>query len=417
MTDYIIGLNLARDEYNKDQEIVGMRDKLGIMTPSAETPEKFVEGAEEGSIVKNTLGKVYQNDSGEVKGQTAIYQIKPGDTLSEIALKHKMSVPQIINLNKDNPAIKTKDLIYAGGTITIAKPEVRSSSGLSAEGAKIGVGGQAFDVEKIMSSLSSKYKVPYKLVKSVAQRESNINPFVKAGDAGTAFGMMQVRNLALKDVNTFYTKKGLLDSPITIGQLNPNNPNFDLSKSIEAGVAYLALTRDKYKAKGNYEMAAMYNGGPRGLFKKAAKNYAHAVSENAEIIQEYEDPYGVNMPTKSFPPIKSLGIGNLEEVYKDAISAVGVNPDLLKTAKNRLQGNYEEEPEFLKESKPIVLEDIIQDESLISEIESIQNSLKKLKEQQLDPSFKEKAIRILNDSLRLLGAQDMTGFNSGGFMR
>ena len=45
MTDYIIGLNLARDEYNKDQEIVGMRDKLGIMTPSAETPEKFVEGA------------------------------------------------------------------------------------------------------------------------------------------------------------------------------------------------------------------------------------------------------------------------------------------------------------------------------------------------------------------------------------
>ena len=43
MTDYIIGLNLARDEYNKDKEIVGMRDKLGIMTPSAETPEKFVE--------------------------------------------------------------------------------------------------------------------------------------------------------------------------------------------------------------------------------------------------------------------------------------------------------------------------------------------------------------------------------------
>ena len=128
-----------------------------------------------------------------------------------------MSIAQIMNLNEDNPAIKTKDLIYAGGTITIAKPEVRSSSGLSAKGAKIGVGGQTFDVEKIMSNLSNKYKVPYKLVKSVAQRESNINPFVKAGDAGTAFGMMQVRNLALKDVNTFYTKKGLLDSPITIG--------------------------------------------------------------------------------------------------------------------------------------------------------------------------------------------------------
>ena len=413
MTDYIIGLNLARDEYNKDQEIVGMRDKLGIMTPSAETPEKFVEGAEEGSIVKNTLGKVYQNDSGEVKGQTTTYQIKPGDTLSEIALEYKMSVPQIMNLNKDNPAIKTKDLIYAGGTITIAKPEVRSSSGLSAKGAKIGVGGQTFDVEKIMSNLSNKYKVPYKLVKSVAQRESNINPFVEAGDAGTAFGMMQVRNLALKDVNAFYTKKGLLDSPITIGELNPSSPNFNLSKSIEAGVAYLALTRDKYKAKGNYEMAAMYNGGPRGLFKKAAKDYAHGVSENAEIIQEYEDPYGVNIPNKTFTSIPALGIGDLEVVYKDAISAVGVNPDLLMTAKNRLQGKYDEEPEFLKNSKPIVLDEIIEDESLILEIEDIQNSLKKLREQQLDPSLREKAIQILNDSLKLLGTQKM----SGGFMK
>ena len=55
---------------------------------SAETPEKFVEGAEEGSIVKNTLGRIYENDSGEVKGQTTTYQIKPGDTLSEIALKN-----------------------------------------------------------------------------------------------------------------------------------------------------------------------------------------------------------------------------------------------------------------------------------------------------------------------------------------
>ena len=83
------------------------------------------------------------------------------------------------------------------------------------------------------------------------------------------------------------------------------------------------------------------------------------------------------------------------------------------TAKNRLQGKYEEEPEFLKDSKPIVLDEIIEDEGLILEIEDIQNSLKKLREQQLDPSLREKAIKILNDSLKLLGTQEM----SGGFMR
>ena len=87
------------------------------------------------------------------------------------------------------------------------------------------------------------------------------------------------------------------------------------------------------------------------IAKKAAKDYAHAVSENAEIIQEYEDPYGVNIPNKTFTSIPALGIGDLEVIYKDAISAVGVNPDLLMTAKNRLQGKYEEEPEFLKDSK------------------------------------------------------------------
>ena len=50
------------------------------------------------------------------------YQIQSGDTLTQIARRANMTIKQLLKLNEDNPAIKTKDLIYAGGNIKLSRP-------------------------------------------------------------------------------------------------------------------------------------------------------------------------------------------------------------------------------------------------------------------------------------------------------
>ena len=122
-----------------------------------------------------------------------------------------------------------------------------------------------------MYDLSQKYDLPFELVMAVGQKESGLNPYTVAGDAGTALGLMQVRGLALKDVNDHY---GL---NITRDEQNPKSKNYDIRKSIESGVAYLALQKEKYGAKTDEEMLAQYNGGPTGMKKKAARDYASSV--------------------------------------------------------------------------------------------------------------------------------------------
>mgnify|MGYP003326508611 CR=1 FL=1 len=139
MTDYIIGLNLARDEYNKDKEIVGMRDKLGIMTPSAETPEKFVEGAEEGSIVKNTLGRIYEND----------ILTKEVDRYSKEFIDKKRAFGElghpdgpVVNLERVShmiTSLKSEGKNFIGEAKIMDTPYGKIVKGLIDEGAQLGV--------------------------------------------------------------------------------------------------------------------------------------------------------------------------------------------------------------------------------------------------------------------------------------
>ena len=80
---------------------------------------------------------------------------------------------------------------------------------------------------------------------------------------------MQVKT-SIKDVNqgvwSKYNKR----------TAEPKSKEYDIRKSIESGVAYLALQRDRYGADPTdyYRMLAQYNGGPTGLKKAQAKKYA-----------------------------------------------------------------------------------------------------------------------------------------------
>lgn len=49
-------------------------------------------------------------------------QIKSGDTLGELALQFDTSIDELLNLNVDNPSVRSADLIIAGGSLNIPEP-------------------------------------------------------------------------------------------------------------------------------------------------------------------------------------------------------------------------------------------------------------------------------------------------------
>lgn len=72
------------------------------------------------------------------------YKIPEGDSLSKIAAANKTTVEAIMEANKGNPAIRTRDLIFAGGTIDVpggeATPEENPALGIvGATGPKEGM--------------------------------------------------------------------------------------------------------------------------------------------------------------------------------------------------------------------------------------------------------------------------------------
>ena len=50
---------------------------------------------------------------------TKSYEIKPGDTLSRLALDNSTTVDAIMDLNRGNRAIRDRNTIYAGGIIKL----------------------------------------------------------------------------------------------------------------------------------------------------------------------------------------------------------------------------------------------------------------------------------------------------------
>jgi soluble lytic murein transglycosylase-like protein len=98
---------------------------------------------------------------------------------------------------------------------------------------------------------SRKFDLDSKFVKAIIQKESNYEPFA-VGDNGTAFGLMQVRWPAFRDIRAHQQIPFSFDDMVA-----------DPEKQIWAGTAYLATIRDVHGAEGKEEMARMYNGGPK----------------------------------------------------------------------------------------------------------------------------------------------------------
>ena len=281
MTDYLAGLNRSRQNYIDSR--TGQDTGISLSGLGAPTPRKVTEFIAENTdnpvaIAQNML---YDRDNADYAGDTFQYELRSGDTLSELALKYNMSVPEILRLNKDNPAIRDKDMIYAGGTINLTKPKdtdiiIPTATDDRFEGSNLNV---------IMNDLSKKYDLPYNFIKAVATQESGLKYRKGALDEE---GIMQVRPIALKDVNKYY--KEFKGNPITMDQLTKDSGSYNIQRSVEAGVAYLAMLRDKYGAESLKDIATMYNGGPNAVRSgnKKANNYANSVLSLMEGIEPFK---------------------------------------------------------------------------------------------------------------------------------
>ena len=125
---------------------------------------------------------------------------------------------------------------------------------------------------------------------------------------------MQVRPIALEDVNAYYDEfKG---NPITMEQLTKGSGTYNIDRSIEAGVAYLAMMRDKYGAKNLKEVAAMYNGGPNAV--RSGNKQANTYSNSVLAIMETVEPF--KFSDKSVASIE-IGKGtDLESQTKEVLT-------------------------------------------------------------------------------------------------
>ena len=210
-------------------------------------------------------------------------------------------------------------MIYAGGTINLTKPKDTDIIIPTITDDRFEEG----NLNVIMYDLSKKYDLPYDFIKAVATQESDLKYAEGADDEK---GIMQVRPIALKDVNAFY--KEFDGNPITMEQLTKGSGSYNIQRSVEAGVAYLAMMRDKYKAESLKDMATMYNGVPNAVRSgnKKALNYANSVLNIMETIEPFK-----------FDSFK-------EDNIKDSEI-----PDAFKDSQEDMFGAFTGSPELIKE--------------------------------------------------------------------
>ncbi len=317
--DYLAGLNRSRQNYIDSR--TGQDTGISLSGLGAPTSQKVTEFMAENTddpvaVAQNML---YERDDADYAGDTFKYELRSGDTLSDLALKYNMSVNQILKLNQDNPAIRNKDMIYAGGTINLTKPKDTDIIIPTTTDDRFEEG----NLNVIMNDLAKKYDLPYNFIKAVATQESGLKYRKGALDEE---GIMQVRPIALKDVNKYY--KEFKGNPITMEQLTKGSGSYNIQRSVEAGVAYLAMLRDKYGAESLKDIATMYNGGPNAVRSgnKKAINYANSVLNIMETIEPFK----------------------FDSFKKDAIKESEI-PDAFKASQEDMFGAFTGSPELIKE--------------------------------------------------------------------
>ena len=290
-SDYYNGLMRARENYilnyidSRTGKDTGV--SLGLGAPTFE--RQITKAAEEtGSYAAGSLAGdniiVQENQPDVATDAPFEYELQFGDTLSELSEKYKIPVAQILRLNKGNPAIKDADLIYAGGTIRLARPNLDKFVPTDQPFAQTNIDVMMKGLADKYNPPNAKFKIPYEFIKAIGTQESNLKYAEGADDEK---GIMQVRPIALEDVNAYYDEfKG---NPITMEQLTRGSGTYNIDRSIEAGVAYLAMMRDKYGAKNLKEVAAMYNGGPNAV--RSGNKQANAYSNSVLAIMETVEPF------------------------------------------------------------------------------------------------------------------------------
>ena len=290
-SDYYNGLMRARENYilnyvdSRTGKDTGVSLGLGAPTFERQITKAAAESDNPAANALAESANIVQDNQPDVNTDAPFdYELQFGDTLSELSEKYKIPVAQILRLNKGNPAIKNADLIYAGGTIRIARPNLDKFVPTDQPFAQTNIDLMMKGLADKYNPPNAKFKIPYEFIKAVGTQESNLKYAEGADDEK---GIMQVRPIALEDVNAYYDEfKG---NPITMEQLTKGSGTYNIDRSIEAGVAYLAMMRDKYGAKNLKEVAAMYNGGPNAV--RSGNKQANAYSNSVLAIMETVEPF------------------------------------------------------------------------------------------------------------------------------
>ena len=317
-SDYYNGLMRARENYilnyidSRTGKDTGV--SLGLGAPTFE--RQITKAAEEtdnpaANALAESANIVQENQPDVATDAPFDYELQFGDTLSELSEKYKIPVAQILRLNKGNPAIKDADLIYAGGTIRLARPNLDKFVPTDQPFAQTNIDVMMKGLADKYNPPNAKFKIPYEFIKAIGTQESNLKYAEGADDEK---GIMQVRPIALEDVNSYYDEFKRV--PITMDQLTRGSETYNVDKSIEAGVAYLAMMRDKYGAKNLKEVAAMYNGGPNAV--RSGNKQANAYSNSVLAIMETVEPF--KFSDKSVASIE-IGKGtDLESQTKEVLT-------------------------------------------------------------------------------------------------
>ena len=290
-SDYYNGLMRARENYilnyvdSRTGKDTGVSLGLGAPTFERQITKAAAESDNPAANALAESANIVQDNQPDVNTDAPFdYELQFGDTLSELSEKYKIPVAQILRLNKGNPAIKNADLIYAGGTIRLARPNLDKFVPTDQPFAQTNIDLMMKGLADKYNPPNAKFKIPYEFIKAVGTQESNLKYAEGADDEK---GIMQVRPIALEDVNAYYDEfKG---NPITMEQLTKGSGTYNIDRSIEAGVAYLAMMRDKYGAKNLKEVAAMYNGGPNAV--RSGNKQANAYSNSVLAIMETVEPF------------------------------------------------------------------------------------------------------------------------------
>jgi len=113
---------VVKDIQQKLKDLGYLKDKVdGIWGQKTEDAVRDFQKAEkldvDGYVGPNTMKKL-GGAKKKTENSDISYKVKSGDTLSEIAKKHKTTVSKLM---KDNPKIKDKNVIRVGQTIKIKK--------------------------------------------------------------------------------------------------------------------------------------------------------------------------------------------------------------------------------------------------------------------------------------------------------